>query len=195
MIAHDLYYILSSVYGATGIPFPGRPAPESSKMVAGEFTESLSITTNETSQLSKPLYSQNSLGQRVFLPVTLDGIVLPNPLVSISGKKTIVETPMVGANGSVKEVINIQDYTIKVICTEIWPSNVWPESGLIMMRDVWLKNKTLTIECPLTDIFLQAKDNCVITGISMPDMRGIENAQVYEINLVSDTYFELEQKK
>lgn len=194
MIAHDLYFILSTVYGKTGIPFPAMPQEGKNGLISPDFKEYPVVTTSETSQLGKPLYRKNLLGQRVFLPITLDGIVLPNPLASISGKKTIVETPMVGANGTVKEIINIQDYTIKIICTEIWPSNVWPEAGLMIMRDVWAKNKTLTIECALTDVFLQAKDNCVITGISLPDMMGIENCQIYEINLVSDTYFELEQK-
>ncbi|MEG0499905.1 MAG: DUF6046 domain-containing protein, partial [Rikenellaceae bacterium] len=37
---------------------------------------------------------------------------IPNAIISCTGKKTIVETPMVGRKGAVKELINVDDYEI-----------------------------------------------------------------------------------
>ncbi|MDY0102830.1 MAG: DUF6046 domain-containing protein [Lentimicrobium sp.] len=192
MITHDLRYILATVYGRTGIPFPALPVEGSNGMVADEYSQNLNREIQKVSKYGKALYGTNLLGRPVFLPAILDGLELQNPVVSITGKKTIVETPMVGGNGTVKEIINIQDYSIKIICTDMRPDNLWPEDGLHAVKELWAKNKALTLECALTDVFLQAKDNVVITGITLPEMMGIEYAQVYEINLVSDFYFELE---
>lgn len=192
MITHDLRYILATVFGKTGIPFPANPADNRNGMVAKEFNQNIEREIQKVSKYGKSLYGTNLLGRPVFLPVTLDGLELQNPLVSITGKKTIVETPMVGGNGTVKEIINVQDYSIKITCTDMRPDNHWPEDGLHSVKELWAKNKALTMQCALTDVFLQPKDNVVITGIALPDMRGIEYAQVYEISLVSDFYFELE---
>jgi hypothetical protein len=192
MITLDINYILATVYGKTGLPFPGSPSGFQANPVAEPFSENPAVVKKDRSLFDKPLYRDNVLGRPEFLPATLENIALPNSLVTITGQKTIVETPMVGADGSVKEIINIQDYRIKIICTEIYPDNTWPENILHTIYGLYRENKTLTLQCPLTDIFLQAKDNVVITSISLPDMMGIENAQVFELNMVSDTYFELE---
>lgn len=192
MITHDLRYILATVYGKTGIPFPANPTDNSNGMVAKEYNQNIEREIQQVSKYGISLYGTNLLGRPVFMPVILDGLELQNPLVSITGKKTIVETPMVGGNGTVKEIINLQDYSIKIICTDMRPDNHWPEDGLHEVKELWAKNKALTMQCALTDVFLQAKDNVVITGIAMPDMKGIQYAQVYEISLVSDFYFELE---
>lgn len=192
MVSFDINYILATVYGKIGLPFPNFPGEASVSPVAGSFNENPLSTRNERSLFDKPLYRENALGRMEFLPATLENITLPNSLVSISGKKKIQETEMVGADGSVKEIISTEDFAIKIICTEIYPDNTWPEKTLHIINDLYRKNKTLTLQCPLTDIFLQAKDNVVITSISLPEMMGIENAQVFEIHLVSDTYFELE---
>ena len=192
MITHDLYMILATVYGKIGMPFPSTPSLEKNNPVSRDFSDSPAVKNNERSMFDKPLYRMNALGRSEFLPATLEGIALPNSLVNITGKKKIVETEMTGANGSVKEIINIQDYSIRIICTEIYPDNTWPESTLHTIKRLWDENRALTLECPLTDIFLQAKDNVVITDLKLPDMMGIENAQVFELQLTSDTYFELE---
>jgi len=192
MITLDINYILATVYGKIGLPFPAMPSGFNGNPVAEAFSETQTVVKKDRSFFDKPLYRDNVLGRPEFLPATLENIALPNSLVTITGQKTIVETPMVGADGSVKEIINLQDYRIKIICTEIYPDNTWPENTLHTINRLYRENKTLTLQCPLTDIFLQAKDNVVITSISLPDMMGIENAQVFELNMVSDTYFELE---
>lgn len=192
MITFDINYILATVYGTLGAPFPAIPSNVISAAIAGDMPEVVEIKRTERSMFDKPLYRENALGRPEFLPAALENIALPNSLVTITGRKTIVETPMVGAEGTVKEIINLQDYSIRIICTEIYPDDSWPESTLHTVNRLYRENKSLTLQCPLTDIFLQAKENVVITGIVLPDMMGITNAQVFELHLVSDTYFELE---
>jgi hypothetical protein len=38
---------------------------------------------------------------------------------------------------------------------------------------------------------LQAKDNCIITGISLPEQQGNEDMQIIELSLRSDREYEL----
>jgi hypothetical protein len=194
MIVYDLEQILRIVYGSTGFPFPKNLKDDSQGMISDKFPERKRIYRNDKSRFGKSLYGINSLGCPVFLPATLNGVVLDNPVVTISGKKTIVETPMVGFDGTIKEIINTGDYIVKIIVTAIRVDNLWPEDALHDLKKLFSLNEVLTLDCALTDVFLQAKDNVVITSFSTPDMMGIENAQIYEVNLISDTYFELEIK-
>ncbi len=192
MITHDLSLILASVYGKRGIPFPGSIIEAGASPIAESFKNNVTQERNERSLYDKELYRQNSMGRMEFLPATLEGVKLPNSLVSIQSKKNIIETPLVGRDGAVLEIINNDKYQIKIICTEIRPENIWPEEILHTLRDLYLENRALTLQCALTDPFLQPLDNVVIKSINVPPMQGIENAQIIELTLISDIYFELE---
>ncbi len=67
----------------------------------------------------------------------------------------------------------------------------YPEDLVRELADLWKQRKLLTIECVLTDFFLQAKDNCIITGISLPEQQGNEDMQIIELSLRSDREYEL----
>lgn len=143
------------------------------------------------SSLGSALTGKSALGTPYFMPVKLSGVELSIPLVTISARKRIVQTPLVGRRGTVKELINIEDYAINIKGIAIEQDSRFPEFSIQQMRDLFEINQAITIQCALTDIFLQQDDSVVITGMSFPDMRGIEHAQAYEINLVSDQDFEL----
>src|SRR4051812_38452355 len=68
-------------------------------------------------------YATDAFGTEYYMPVTISyteddeaGIVkkwtLPYPVITISSKKTIIETALTERRGTVKELINIQDYII-----------------------------------------------------------------------------------
>ena len=46
---------------------------------------------------------------------------IPNAVISIRGKKSIVETAMVGRKGTVKELISVDDYEIRIagVCLDV----------------------------------------------------------------------------
>lgn len=149
------------------------------------------IIKKQNTALGSPLWSQNSKGITYFMPVTLDGIELPNTLISFSGKKNIVETPLIGRRGTVKELINIEDYEIQIRGIVVDDGRSFPDEFIMKLQELFEKNESVSLQCALTDIFLQQDDSVVIKAIRFPDMKGIENAQAFEINCVSDPYFEL----
>ncbi|PQJ12124.1 hypothetical protein CJD36_010080 [Flavipsychrobacter stenotrophus] len=83
---------------------------------------------------------------------------LPHPVISITSKKTIIETPLTERRGTVKELINIQDYEIIIKGFIIGSKNEFPEQEVTMLRTVYEQNAALSIKCPLTDIFLLRPD-------------------------------------
>ncbi len=72
--------------------------------------------------LTDPVYTdglnhKGLMGIEFFMPVALNGYQLPlEPIISISGKKTIIETPLTGntRRGTVKEIITTDDYEVKI---------------------------------------------------------------------------------
>ncbi len=197
MEVYDLNTILGMTRGTIGLPFPLPLIDDPKGMVADDFPDKITIGWKKDtaqSKMGKPLYMMNKLGVWEFMPVFLNDIYLPNALVNITGQKTIIETPMTDFEGTVKEIINVQDWGLKIIFTVINEDGSYPEDWLYTMNDLYKLKEILTIDCAFTDAFLQAKDNCLITGLEPLNMQGIENAQVFEISLKSDRYLELEIK-
>lgn len=158
--------------------------------VAKDFIYQKSNTSGK-SKLGENYWLENILGQPVFMPVKLGGIQLPNPIITISGSKTIVETAIVGQEGTVKEIINTNDYEIKIRSYVKDESDVYPEDLVKEIAELYKQNKLLTIESVLTDFFIQPKDNCIITGINIPESEGLESMEIIEITLKSDREFEI----
>ena len=199
MIEFDVTNILLTV-GIPAPPFPYVPFARDKKPAKDFPLELEKQTQNRVRQNGRQetsLTGTNVLGQRVFMPAFIaleDGSQheIQCPLITISGQKTIVETSLVNQPGTVKEFINIQDYSIRIVSTIINRYGTYPEGVVYEFAKLIAINKVLTLKCALTDLFLQAKDNVVVTGFNTPDMQGIINAQVLEINLKSNWYYELE---
>lgn len=170
-----------------------------------------------------PLYADDALGMEYFMPVTItypdvtslpeapEGVPfsgnentltllkkwdLPYPIVSVNSRKTIVETPLTERRGTVKELINIQDYEISVKGFIIGAGNNFPENDIITLRTIYEQNAPLSIRCPITDVFLlrpgrNGSDHVVITDLKFPPVTGIKNVRPYELRMVSDEPFNL----
>lgn len=188
-----------------GLPFPGGTRDDKHDPVAsafgnafvaksnpiGEPFEAQSKPTAANSSFGERYWAENLLGIEVFMPVKLGGYELPNPSVTITGRVTIVETPIVGQEGTVIEEITINNYDINIKCYAFDDSDVYPEQIVQELVGLWKRREKLTMECVLTDYFLQAKDNCVITGINFPEQIGSESMQIVEFSLKSNKDFEL----
>lgn len=186
-------------------PVPGKVVSDEWSPVAEKFKEYLkengspiadkfqyqSGSGKDRSQLGERYWADNLLGIKVFLPVKLGGIELPNPCISITGRMNIVETVMVSQEGTVKEEINTNDYDINIRCYVFDDSGSFPESLLNDLVKLWKTRTLLTIECVLTDFFLPAKNNCIITGISLPEQKGNEDMQIVDFAIRSDREYEL----
>lgn len=191
--AISLFEILNKVYGPRGLPFPGHPKEGDQPVIAGGFQiESNQVPNRSDTGTPVRKYDNEDLGRYIFLPVTIDGIDLENPVVIISGEKSIVETDIVDV-GTVFEKVFTRPYDISIICTLMGDKKEWPESKIKDMAAIWKKDDLLTLKCALTDIFLeQAKDNFLITRISLLDAQGAENVEIIQIDGRSNIDFELE---
>lgn len=153
---------------------------------------------NELGQRGSKYVGKNPLtGLEYYMPVKLGGLELHHPVVRMQCRKTIISTPLVERQGTVKELINIDDWDINIKGIILLKEDRYPEDEIIALRDLWNRNEALPIECPITDIFLdipgQGFADVVIKNITFPEVRGVMNARAYEISLESDSIFSLEE--
>jgi hypothetical protein len=124
------------------------------------------------------------------------GWYLPHPVISIDSRKTLVETPMVERNGTVKELIGIRDYEISIKGFVISTDNELARQQIEQLRSIYELNVPLSISCSLTDIFLvrpdrRGSDQVVITALSFPAVTGVKNVRPYELKMLSNAPFNL----
>jgi hypothetical protein len=152
----------------------------------------------------QPYYDEDVFGREFFLPVRLDGQLLPFAVMSMNWRKTIVSTPMPERGGSVHELISIDDYTFNVKGILINPGNDFPEAWIIDIKRLWLKNQSVTLRSVKSDLVLSGRSNTtgddpyghrvIVKEIKWPAVSGVEHALPFEIDLVSDLIFDLEIK-
>jgi hypothetical protein len=149
----------------------------------------------ETARLGTRYYMTDLYGREFFLPVILEGVLIPFAVVSVTANKTIVSTPMPERGGSVKEMIAIDDYEINIKGLVLNEDGVFPENDIIQLQNLWKENRALIMENALTDIFLQQgadlPSNVVLKRISWPPIAGVEHVRAFEMDLISDTIFDL----
>lgn len=155
---------------------------------------------DELTQKGTRLRYKDAMGRWVFMPVQLkhnligtsdNSYELPYALMKVSGKKTIVETPLVGRVGSVKELISIDDYSISITAILVGENGKYPESEIETMDKIWRLNEPIELISAFTDLILGNNDKIVIKSISYPSMQGIEDAQIVTIECITDRPFEL----
>lgn len=175
--------ILVSAFGYKGLPYPGvwfPSVPENQK--------------NRThSDLGSVLRKQDAQGRYYFLPVVLEHkgkeYEIPNAFISFTGKKNIVETPMVGRKGTVKELINIDDYEISI--QGVVQAEDFPEAELVALNELYSINESVILKCALTNVFLEEDDKVVIKSFDVSDMKGTDSFVIIKMSLITDRNFEL----
>ncbi|KAA6336279.1 hypothetical protein EZS27_015566 [termite gut metagenome] len=195
MSAFNLETLLRTVIGYKGLPFPGGFFPDKPhQYVADEFSYSGEERSEKThSDLGSVLRKKDAQGRWYFMPVALEykgkEYEMPNAVISIRGKKTIVETAMVGRKGTVKELISVSDYEIN-IAGKVQDTD-FPDKGIADLNELYNINESVILKCALTDIFLDDDDMVVIKDIEFAEIGGSETVQVFKMSLVTDRGFEL----
>lgn len=121
---------------------------------------------------------------------------LPHPIVSVTSRKTIVETALTERRGTVKELINIMDYDITIRGLIVGKDNEFPEEQIETLRSLYELNAAVRISSVVTDIFLlrpdrDGRDTVVIKSLDFPEVRGVKGVRGYVLNMVSDAPFNL----
>ncbi|MBA4196586.1 MAG: hypothetical protein C0459_03435 [Chitinophaga sp.] len=187
----SVFNVLQQVYGAKGIPFPQKPKQGRPSMIAGkydvQFPNEVLIGDNGTIKE----YTDTVLGKYEFLPCTINGYLIPNSIVLISGEKLLIETDVI-ESGTVFEKVFIRPYDITIISTLIGYDGNWPEQDFETMANLFKEQDLTTLKCISTNMFLQPKDNFLIKKIDVLDSRGTENVEVIQFSGSSNIDFELE---
>lgn len=192
--------ILTAYLGAKGIFYPGIFLNKTGESMAmgGEYeTPAAPVSTTETEN-AIPLRVTDALGRYYFMPVWLVAhgkrIEIPNAVINMTGKKNIVETQLIGVQGSVKELVSLADYEISIVGTVVSDSpDSYPEEGVRDLVELYNLNESVELISGLTDIVLGADSYVVIKSISFPAVGGYENQQIVEMSLVTDRLMELEE--
>lgn len=193
----NIHQYLQDLIGYKGIPYPGG--------WFGKFEKNTDVGANfpgiksesqkkELSDLGTRLRKKDLAGRWYFMPVVFihkgKEYEIPHAVISIKGKKNIVETTMVGRKGTVKELISIDDYEIN-IAGVIIDNDDFPENGLKELNELYSINESIQLKCVLTDVFLEEEDRVVITEMELPEIKAVENARAIKIACKSDRSFEL----
>lgn len=190
----DIGSILTA-FSYKGLPYPGGFIPaKPGKLSGGDYQyDGDPASEKMTSNLGAKLRKKDAKGRMYFLPVVLEHkgtkYEMPNASIGFQGKKRIVETPMVGRKGTVKELVSIDDYEITIagVCLD----QDFPEDALQELAGLYEVNESVTLKCALTDIFLSEDDKVVLRSIDIPAEKGTDVAQRFTIKLVTDKSFEL----
>ena len=207
LVQYDIQQLFSIIWNYRALPFPGVFIGELNKVNSHiDYSEAYIPQRKEMSDIGGSYYGKNLLGLEVFMPITLTykdpqnkdtnkaskiAYQLENTVISVNLRKTIVETSLVNRQGTVKEIISIDAWEIDVRGVIVNDANDYPDSEVQKLRNLVMVNTSLEIENVLTAILLSGDEKVIIKDFNLPDMKGIQNAQAFEMKLSSDTDFEL----
>ncbi len=165
---------------ATRLPFPD------AKRVA---------KTNQAGAFSLP--DSSVLGTPRYFALKIAEVTLPNePLITVSGGKTIVKTQVAGGDFTVKEIIGRDDWKINIKGYAVREGAVrerasgglvpddYPEEWLRSLIGLYNRNTALDCQCQLFSYFNISR--LVMEDISFPPVPGAHGYFAYEINAMSD---------
>jgi hypothetical protein len=180
----SVFDIYSMVFGYRAIPFPTEKIPQ----------KNLSETM---SKIGVSLFKRDANGREAFCPITLEyngkSYDLPYSTIAIQLRKKIIDTPLINRRGSVKELIQIEDYKFTINGVYLSDSD-FPEDELTELDELFNINEPVKIKNAFVEIFLKQDNSVVIESCDLPDMKGVTGAQAYSFSIVSDTILELEIK-
>lgn len=196
---YDIRDILEGVTGYRGTEFPGLMIPRQADDSASETRYALSTTAPEQQQYLRsgtPLYARDTMGRWYFMPVYLSSryksIEFPYAIVSVKGRKTIVETTLAGSSrGAVNELISLAGYTISLSGLIVSGDGTYPEEQITQLRELVMLNEPLEIVCALTDLLLDPADRVIVLSYDYPSTPGLENGQAVKLEMKTDSPFEL----
>jgi hypothetical protein len=192
LISYDLEKLYAYTFG--GRPYQVNPSNPN-------------VPVNDQLRSNKGLLQDKYLNHEIWLPVTFTELdktlfetgkfLLPYTVISISGKKTIVKTPLAERKGTVKELYNVDDYDISLkgfLIDE--DKRLWPESQIESLKEIFEKQLAVGLDNALTNIFLGDQgQRVVIESLDFPPVEGgRKHIRPFSMKIESDSVFTLELK-
>lgn len=188
--------LLSHAFGYKGSRLSAIPPNTTGSPVANGYTiDSTAPLRGEFTESGSRLRAKDKLGRWYFMPVVIKAGTtiydLPCAVISIAGKKNIVETPLVGRKGSVKELISTNDYEVSIVAVLATDNHSYPEEQIARIMELYNMSESVELRSALTDLVFDEGDKVVLKSISLPSMGGVEDAQVVKLECVTDKPLEL----
>lgn len=200
---HDLLEVFKKAFGYTAPPFlfSLQNKAESAlfkreSTIPGSFEFDQPVARREQGIKGSPFYALNSNGNEVFMPIWLirkDGtkLLLQNTVASLSNQVTIVETPLVNRQGTVKEEISVNDWIINVKGIMVSSDGSYPDDQVAELNHLYNLREAVGIENARTSLVLSDTEKVVIKSLRFPEIQGMVATQAFEMELVSDLPFDL----
>lgn len=145
-------------------------------------------------------------GIEIWLPTTLVAgsirVELPYSVIRVTGKKTIVKTPLMDRRGSVKEHFAVDDYQFTLKGFLIDPDRIFPEKDMLALRRIFELQESVQLINPIASIFLsypeangsaEDMDKVVLEDLDFPEVQGGRtHVRPFTMKMESDSIFTLE---
>ena len=190
--AWDLLGLYRQIFGHVGIPY-SRVAVEQSGGVLGEGGKP--ITAWDGNALEGLQFRESTLKGNAFLmPLTINGYKFPiEPLISVSGSKTIIETKVVGLKMPIIEDVAMESYKVSIKGVFINEENDdYPYRDVARLSVLHEMRGSLPVVNSLLRTF--GIDYICIKDIKCDGIEGHQSMQWYTIEAVSDRPVNLELK-
>jgi len=188
--------ILKNALAPHGIPYMGILVPGLDKTKIPLLETNYNIDMCDMAEMHTPSGSLlRDWETGYYLPVKIGGVMIPHAVLSLSQSKIIIKTQMPGVNGSVKELISLDDINLTIVGVIVSDDPNYPEQKVIELKELWAKNEALEIISVVTDIMMsEYPAKIVITDITLDPVAGYENIQTFSITAISDTQLTLTEQ-
>jgi hypothetical protein len=122
------------------------------------------------------LYRTNAQGREIFLPVKLSSpearLQIDCCTIRVTGKKTIISTPVSERKGTVKEVYNIGDWQFSIKGVLIGAGGEFPDNEIEALRSIFESFGRVELDNALADIFLDTSKRVCMIDIDLDSKQG-----------------------
>jgi len=124
--------------------------------------------------------------------IQFEGLTINTVLITASQSKNIVTTPLAGRDGTVKEFSSKGDWVVSIngaIVNETGGA-AYPKDAMKILYDLIDVPEALEFTSEFLDLL--GSFNLVITDVTVPQVKGQRNMQVFTMNCLSDNPIELQ---
>lgn len=193
--AWDILGLYRQLFGHAGIPW-GKPIETGSgkdydeRYVGERGGKSIGVWDGETLTGYGQRVSDLK-GQPFMMPLKIEDYTFPiEPLVSVSGNKTVIETKVTGLSAPVNEVVAMENYRITVKGVYINEDNDdYPYRDVSRLSYLLERRRSLPVVNKLLAIF--DINDIIVTSIKCDAVEGEQSMQWYIIEAIADKPVEL----
>lgn len=162
-----------------------------------------SFLTRQQRNNETPFIPEQKLGKPIWADIELGSVkfAIP-PVLTVSGQLNVVSTSIAGQDGTVKEIVSVDDYRVNMKCfltDNVFEdlgtvgdkgfkiklrSDEFPEQRVREIRNLFEDKKSVRVISPYLNLF--NIQYLLVTGISFPELDGLTSIIPCELQCISD---------